>query len=165
MYNRVIFIDPGIGGTGYAVWSYGEFLSYESGDTLCGPNEYGVINCKDVNVQLEEFKRMIARFRPLLIHIEDAAFMPGSVKGQAAAKTGSVVKLAQYIGRLQQICADLDCEAELISVMKWKGTLPKKVVWDRIFKVLPDLKAKSHALDAIGLGLWKMGVINQGMKK
>ncbi len=165
MSDRVIFIDPGIGGTGYAIWFYGEFSSYESGDTLYGPNEYGIINCKDVNVQLEKFKRMIAYFRPLLMYIEDAAFMTGSLKGQAAARTGSVVKLAQYIGRLQQICQELRVTTELISVMKWKGTLPKKVVWDRIFKVLPDLKAKSHALDAIGLGLWKMGVINQGMKK
>lgn len=161
MCKYLIFIDPGISGTGYAVWSKFRFKYY----TPVITNIHGIINKKDVNIQLDKFKTLIKSFIPCKVYIEDAAFMTGSVKGQAAAKTGSVVKLSQYIGRLQQICADLDCETELISVMKWKGTLPKKVVWDRIFKVLPDLKAKSHALDAIGLGLWKMGVINQRMKK
>lgn len=163
MCKYLIFIDPGISGTGYAVWEKEFFSIYAASGVQ--PKHYGLIHKIDVEVQLKEFKELIKMLSPCKVYIEDAAFMTGSVKGQAAARTGSVVKLAQYIGRLQQICADLDCEAELISVMKWKGTLPKKVVWDRIFKVLPDLKAKSHALDAIGLGLWKMGVINQGMKK
>ena len=163
MSRNLVFIDPGISGTGYAVWEKKFFNPYSASGIQ--PIAHGIIFNKNVEIQLINFKNIMVRYSACKVYIEDAAFMTGSLKGQAAARTGSVVKLAQYIGRLQQICADLDCEAELISVMKWKGTLPKKVVWDRIFKVLPDLKAKSHALDAIGLGLWKMRVINQGMKK
>ena len=163
MSENLIFIDPGISGTGYAVWEERFFSIYSA--TGVQPMAYGIINNKDIEAQLINFKTLIVISKAKKVYIEDAAFMTGSLKGQAAAKTGSVVKLAQYIGRLQQICQELRVTTELISVMKWKGTLPKRVVWDRIFKVLPDLKAKSHALDAIGLGLWKMGVINQGMKK
>ena len=92
-------------------------------------------------------------------HYKNAKLMKNSAKGQVAAESGALVKLSQTIGRITQILIDAGCKVELIEVAKWKGTLPKEVCERRIRRLLPRIpeKQSNHAIDAIGIGLFKLG--------
>lgn len=77
-----------------------------------------------------------------------------SLGGTVTAKSGSLVKLSWFVGVLS---GGLSYESlELVTPTQWKGQLPKNIVIQRIKKRMPEVKAKSHDWDAIGLGLyWK----------
>ena len=155
----IITIDPGKSGTGYAVWDALAFNGYKPKPVY--PIESGIFQNKNTDFQLSLFDRLLIKYNPSKVYIEDAAVMEGSVKGRAAKYSGSVIVLAEYIGRVMQICSNNYVVYELVPVIKWKGTLTKHIVKNRILRKLPRIKAHSHDWDAIGLGLYLMGVINQ----
>lgn len=73
-----------------------------------------------------------------------------------------LIQVATTVGRIMQLCPS----AEQVLPRRWKGTVPKKVMLERIVSKLtlaervmvaacPGPKSKHHdILDAIGLGLW-----------
>jgi len=70
------------------------------------------------------------------------------------ANSGALVKLAWFVGL---VCGTLPFAPKLVTVGNWKGQLPKKVVQQRILRILPKVKATSHDWDAIGIGLFIKG--------
>jgi len=160
MIKTILTIDPGKAGTGYCLWSYENFKN----KILKAPLKYGIIFNKDTNKQFRTLEQLLIEYNPIEVYIEDASFMYSSAKTQAVANTGSLVTLAEYIGQVMMLCKRLSCKVTLIKVAQWKGTLPKEIVWFRVKKKLPTLQATSHAQDAIGIGMYLQGFINQGTK-
>jgi hypothetical protein len=84
--------------------------------------------------------------------------MGGSVKGIAASK-GDTLKLAFLVGCYSIALRKRDIDVHLVIPQRWKGQLPKDVVISRVRRELGDelcqqMNIRSHAWDAVGLGLW-----------
>lgn len=83
--------------------------------------------------------------------------------GEAAATRGDIVKLSATVGWVMAIADYLGTTFKPAPVMQWKGQLSKGMVQSRIKKIMGKrewsrLKPKSHAVDAIGIGYWHLGV-------
>lgn len=147
MYS--LTIDPGTH-IGYAVWK-NSFLKIKH---LAYPAYYGAIQNADEEIRIKKFKELFNTFMITDVYIENSALMKNSTKGIVTAESGALVKLSQTIGRILQISKDHNANVELVTVMRWKGTLPKDVCERRIRRILPDLRGvNSHVIDAIGIGL------------
>jgi hypothetical protein len=156
--NYLYTIDPGLSGTGYAEW-------HPSGEL----RRAGVFQEKleDANRWWVRGGLMAGRLIRLLLPmrhsnavIEFPMYME-SVAGLAASK-GSTLKLAFLIGCYAEAFRRRGCVVQLVTPLDWKGQLPKDVVIRRIHRVISeeDCNAygiRSHAYDAVGLGLWVRG--------
>lgn len=145
----IISIDPGIRGTGYAVW-----------DNKWNLIEHGILTSKedewhskfpDLSVQMV---RIIRKHKIKKAYIEEPQKFQGKF-GDMVANRGDLVKLSMFVGFLS---GRMNIQVECVRVIDWKGTLPKDVVEKRVERLIPGLKAKSHAIDAIGIGLYVKGV-------
>jgi hypothetical protein len=87
----------------------------------------------------------------------------GSAGGYAAASKESTHKLAFLVGSVARLAHTIGADFEPITPREWKGQLPKTVVISRIIKYLGENYKdayKADTWDAVGIGLWKMGVLN-----
>jgi len=146
---RRITIDPGVNGTGYAIW-----------DKRWKLISYGIIRGKSKNwekrmVEISKrLKTLVGKCRVTTGYIEKPKKFQG-VFGGMVADRGDLVKLSMFVG----FCSGfLMIPMETVEVIKWKGQLPKDIVEKRVKKLLPEAEdAKSHAIDAIGIGLYLSG--------
>lgn len=159
--HRLVTIDPGLGGTGWALWT-----------SRAMPDAVGVVRdvtkdeslanrCAELSgkllVALEHENRLVHR-PDTYVFLEMPQHM-ANVKG-IAAQAGSVYKLTFLVGYLAaRFCK---CQVVVVTPGEWKGQLPKDVVQRRVTRILgwdtvEDLNIQSHAWDAVGLGLWAMG--------
>ncbi|MCC6806774.1 MAG: hypothetical protein IT381_05085 [Deltaproteobacteria bacterium] len=92
--------------------------------------------------------------------------------------------LARVVGRIEQTCADLNLRFEAVKPAQWKGTTPKAVCTLRAWEALEPRESwgvhaprtalaklergqgltsgeGSDVLDAIGIGLWKLGRLHK----
>jgi len=144
-----IVIDPGSGGSGYSIWDMNwNLLSY--GNVF--PKEKEIWEIKVYEVA-EELKRIAQKWRCNEGHIEYPAFFMTHNSG-GVASSGALVKLAFFTG---VVCGTMPFLVKILKVSEWKGNLPKKVVINRIKKILPTCKAKSHSWDSIGMALYLSG--------
>jgi len=152
-----ITIDPGSTGTGYAIWKTEDWenVKYLQFPLQIKPIENGVI-FKNIIMTL---KKICIRSYIHTAYIENASYWENSNRGQVSARSGSLVKLSEFIGKLEEMFSSLGVGVYLISVQKWKGTMTKKAVIHRIKKYAPLCEGSSHDWDAIGLGLYCMGVL------
>lgn len=169
-------IDPGLGGTGYAV--------FKDDPKEWMPHLTGVIQCSEKQGTLwpQRQTEIMDKFNDNLIgtfytskdgwsikkaYIELPAMFE-SAKGMACAtgesgQDSSLVKLAVLVGRLFESLDGESIHVEFIRVNDWKGTLPKKVVSARIqerlrLPVTAITRFGDHACDAVGMGLYVKGV-------
>ena len=142
-------IDPGISGTGWAVWSR-EWKLKSFGISTCSNGEWKE-KMEEIGIQLNE---VIKKHRVSCAHIEEPRKFQG-VFGNMVADKGDLVKLSIFVGFLTGY---LNVRAVgYVPVIVWKGTLSKKIVEERVKKIFPNLNVKSHAIDAIGIGLYLRG--------
>jgi hypothetical protein len=76
---------------------------------------------------------------------------------------GDLQKLTYLVGVLSRMSHDQGAVFEPVPVSQWKGQLPKDIVIDRIQQALgtracTKLGITTHAWDATGIGLWRLGV-------
>lgn len=83
--------------------------------------------------------------------------------------TNDLLDLCVLVGEVKRFYESQSCKVELVFPRTWKGTVPKPIHNKRVLAaltpeevaVLPKRpRAKDHdhnLLDAIGLGLWKLG--------
>lgn len=149
-------IDPGVSGTGWALWNESMLLK-------CGTLHYKYTAEEWLQKARQicfEFERI---FRGEMVEefvFEYPVFMRG-YGGYTTASTGSLIKLAVLTGMLISLAMESKmADVVLVEPSQWKGQLPKKVCENRIRKILPNLARKhsNHAIDAIGLGLWRAGL-------
>lgn len=154
----ILAIDPGATGTGWALLS-------TAGARLC---DYGTLYGKGLTWEaraaeiLYEYKRILSRSYIGQVYVESPVFMRG-YGGYTTASTGDLVKLAMLCGAIYFTTIPLH-GTTLVPPSQWKGQLPKSVSHRRIRGVLEQLnpyevvgKISTHALDAIGIGLWALG--------
>jgi hypothetical protein len=161
-YKRVLFVDPGLNGTGWAV-----FLDIGPVVTNAAPKppkRTGVIRHNPADKPWELRAHEIAGRVKDLIEIfeiqKTVIEFPGlwtSGKSMASATTGDLFKLTYLIGAM-----GLFAETPLlISPQEWKGQLPKEIVIARIKKLWPAYQEKNHEADAVGMGFALQGFLNK----
>jgi len=167
VWQRVLCVDPGVGGTGLAFWPKlfrWKPKMYEREVVHPQPPEYtGVVKPPRAGTDqtwmsratdsVLAFGSTIKLLDPCYVIIEFVELWDGSEKSQAAAKTGSSFKLACLIGMMiWEVRTQLNVSPVLVKPQEWKGQLKKPIVHKRIFRALGE-KYPEHTADAVGIGL------------
>jgi len=162
--RSILTVDPGTGGTGLAFWDRDAWFDQKSlslkKDFRLRPVFNVSIGYAEVEKYMHQIRRFALYFNATDAFIENSSAMAGA-KGHMVANSGRLVTLSQYIGRLIQLFRYEGMGAHLVSVQKWKGTLPKDVVKRRILRIWPECSATNHDWDAVGIGMYLTGMINQ----
>lgn len=88
--------------------------------------------------------------------IEGVEIWSGSLKSMTAATRGNLSLLAYIVGAYYHYFSDLD--TEIISP-KWKGQLTYSALDEWIYRINGKHYASEHIRAAVGIGLWKKGLI------
>jgi len=164
--NDVVFIDPGLEGTGWAYWA----RLFTKGHPTPPPFSAGTITSRiktsweakasDICAQLAGVLAAL----PLSVVVIEMSELRGDSTSYASAKSGSLFKLTYLIGAMSQVCqAKIHCTPILVKSAEWKGQLPKDLVVKRFLKAFPSFekargkKIRNHEGDALGMGLAAMG--------
>jgi len=162
--ERVICVDPGLGGTGWAL-----FESISTGDKkLEAPVLTGVIEAprnekwdNRVWSVCSSFGGVLASAMTANVVIEFPVLFSGHAKSQSSAARGDLFKLTYLVGGIAQVARQATGNLPiLITPSEWKGQLPKDVVIARIKKAYgkkADEFTKDHEADAVGMGLALQG--------
>ena len=155
--ERAATIDPGLHATGVAIWHMEEFLLQKDRE----PATAMTVKCADFRAYYDRIRDIFTTWNVRLVLVENPEFQTG-VKGNAAARTGSLVKLAEFVGMVMTLGFQRGSMVDFVNVSAWKGSLPKTVVADRVLKIWPEcpFTFKDDAMDAIALGFWAQGFIN-----
>ena len=165
VYENIIFIDPGIGGTGWAFWK--ELNTHQKKPTILKSS--GAFTPKGRKINWDGKVEMICaynhpKFNSLdvkTVVIEFPEVWSGSVVSRTATDSGKLFKLVYLIGGIGEIVRRRNINLPILVTPKtWKGQLPKTVVIKRIKKIMPELiTIANHEGDAIGMGLAAMGLL------
>jgi len=152
-------IDPGMRYTGWAYWEDDEL------------QDWGLVHMsfpKGLEWQHRAAamaKKMLAELRyftPAWIVCEFPQEMGGAgSRGDIALRSGSVRKLAAYVGMLEGRIAESMPDVQFIMVepMTWKGQLPKEITLKRVLRDYPKVAGSTvrhDVIDAIGIGRWRV---------
>lgn len=157
----LIAIDPGLTGTGWAAWRHVQkpYVPTRVG-VIELPSKANVLPFEQraylISLTVKSEIRRIDR-----IEASDDVYIELPMQMQSrsglAAQKGAVYKLAFTAGMIGGHLSP----ASIITVQptRWKGQLPKSVVSERIVRyltkeVVDRLGIKTHAFDAVGIGLW-----------
>jgi hypothetical protein len=117
---------------------------------------------KAVYQGLSDLKKRVGQIDEIII--EWPEYQGG--KGVASSRKGDVIKLTSMATSLFNVCHLVYPESriELVCPSKWKGGLSKEQVdhWiEQVYKDLdiPIVKFKDHESDAVGIALWKRGLL------
>ncbi len=164
-------IDPGLTGTGWALWSGKTF------DKVVPPIASGGMTPSWKNPEGDElpWQYCVAQFAHRIVfdlrkrfnkrevglfYIEEPAFMEGG-KGMVTARSGGLLKLMSLYGAILGAASGPGCfQVVPVRVAEWKGQTPKDIIARRVMKRLPNLQLTtkaSHEMDAVGIGLYLKG--------
>lgn len=166
----ILSIDSGSSGLGYAVWNYDTFKNLEV------PLKYGIF-IPDADEWYDRIEQGVAFINSVCCGYGHGTYGRGCIRfyveiptfrdtpqGHAVARRGDYTKLSMSAGAMCGLASNHCAQFIPVTPSEWKGQLPKKVVELRIRKKLKDhpsiQKAKSHAWDAIGIGLYAKGHFN-----
>lgn len=166
----VMAIDPGVP-MGYAVWPLKRWKRSER--TACRPDApewTGVLGSK--LKAMPYHVRAIDMAFHLRLLCDEQAWLPlltfvewpqdfQSSAGRTASRSGSIVKLSVATGCLMHEMGRLGGTVRHVPVVDWKGQLSKAQVESRIRRKLGAAACEnydSHVWDAVGIGLFGMGV-------
>jgi Holliday junction resolvasome RuvABC endonuclease subunit len=155
----MVTVDPGLDGTGWAVWSPNEVIPMASGSVSVSGMEAwekrAYYTARGLAEAIDEFM-----FQSIVIEWPEHFT---SAKGKAAAVRGDVHKIAYQCGVISAVIYGMaHVQANLLPVRDWKGQMPKSVVTRRIKKRLGSTACAkfgntTHEWDAIGMGLHLKG--------
>lgn len=163
----MICIDPGLRGCGVAVFNRGDAqlirACYVPNDERVGRGpKVWVAMAKKVKFVLLSLTGLTARF-----YLE----VPQVYGGPRDEDPNDLIDLAGVVGAIAAMFPDSIHSFYL--PRQWKGTVPKKMMTQRIseqlapeeLKVIQTAGAKDHnTLDAIGIGLFTLGRLEQKRK-
>lgn len=160
--SDLIFIDPGIAGTG---WAYYKKIS-TIGKPPSPPQDHGVFHAKETSRWESKVESICAYFdglcsslNPKIVVLEFPELWV-SGKSMTATLKGDLFKNTYLIGGMGEVARRHNVNLPvLIYPKEWKGQLPKDVVIRRIRRRFPTLKPKNHEADAIGMGLAAQGIL------
>jgi hypothetical protein len=166
--KAMLAIDSGIEG-GYAWFPSGSKLPLKCGlFGLIGNCDGGLIYQKRTIQVVDRFfdvlEEELGPFRPAQVYCEWPVIFRGG-GSMAAEGSGSLIKLAYWVGHFAGVLSQKWPSVEFVPVEpnEWKGQLSKKMVEQRLQTLLGgrlwlQLKPKSHAIDAVGIGCWARGI-------
>lgn len=157
--QRALCLDPGLGGTGYAMFDCLRTKD-EAPGMVC---THGVLKtterawqagAEDLSAQMIG---LLEALTPDVVALEVPELWQTAVS-QSSASSGDLFKLCYLCGCFGEIVRQF-CRRSpiLVRPSEWKGQLPKDVVIRRIKIIYPLLTATSHDADAIGIGLHLQG--------
>ena len=171
-----VTIDPGLGGTGYAFWNWKTFqrnvrnrngsdiqnqyatpMLTDSGTIKAGGGSWEY-RCGSIILRLQTLIRNPDLSIKYVLVEGQAYFESG--KGQASAKTGSLIKLVHMAGAIHGMCT-ANIIAHKIVPVTWKGQLNDRKVASRVRAVIKRPFNTSHEVDAVGIGLFLQGAAFQ----
>ena len=159
--SQTFAVDPGVAGTGYAVI---ERYTRADGDSTFTLRDAGNIYAPKHITSFEgKARHIVDKLEDIVMHfdnIEDIllefpTYMPGR---QVASSTDATIKMAYIVGMMDHMLHRNYGPVTVVIPTKWKGTMSKALVDRRVRKrILVPPTVKSHAIDAIGIGLWHLG--------
>jgi len=156
----LISIDPGVRGTGVALWTPQKIEPLYT--HLLQPDPK-LVWSQRMNYICDRLENLLYKYKPKDAIIEQPLFLRSRV-GIAAAASGNLVKLAMIAGAIMRVCIDYGCTTNTVLPARWKGRKKKEETEKVIRLLLPDLQAKDHnVLDAVGIGLYHKGYIRGGV--
>jgi hypothetical protein len=163
--GRFASVDPGIGGSGWAVWERSTFGKLV--DPIASGSERSYDDWPWERQVGDIGHRMAAVFRMhrvIEVYVELPQLMYSSA-GQAAAASGDLVKLSMCAGSIVgAYCHGTNSWPVMVDIPSWKGNMPKALVAERIREKLPRYgfscqKPTTHEVDAVGIGLYVKGYL------
>jgi hypothetical protein len=156
-----MFVDPGTGGTGWAIFDFGEEAR------PLPPEKYGTISPPSkIRGWLGKFEYVTTTFAdevlfdegPDRLVLEWPEFWGRSARSRASAERGDLTKLAALCGGLWVALIQNGGGPPplLVTPRAWKGDLSKHAVNSQIRRTL-DEKYPNHVSDAVGMGLAAQG--------
>jgi hypothetical protein len=160
--KRQLFIDPGLGGTGWAFFTDGAFTN--SGVLKPPSRESWQHQCHSLAGML---RGVIVACKAERVILEMPALWGGSATSYASAthhakpgEPADLFKLTYLVGVLGDVAWQATSALpKLVHPEEWKGQLPKDAVKARIAKRLPDYDFGDHEADAVGMGLAERGLL------
>jgi len=157
-YRRIMFVDPGLGGSGSAYWL--ELESHSTQHTR-SPDAFAQwLPEKRSGPWLQRFDRcltwyasLLETYEPQLVVIERPVVWDNE-KSTASARSGNLLKLVMLVGGM--IAVTPFVPVELPAPGEWKGQLPKRVMKKRLLKRFGQ-SFPEHAADAVAMGLAAQG--------
>ncbi len=172
-FTDVLFIDPGLEGTGWSHFSK-VVRNDEFPTKLSRPKiESGVIRGKlktsweqkASQISRDFYEEVISKRRTLSCVIEFPEYW-GDATSHASTASGDLFHLTYLVGRLAQLCEERTGSLPiLITPREWKGQLKKDTVIKRFRRYFPkfesdrDKKIRDHEGDTLGMGLAAMGLL------
>jgi Holliday junction resolvasome RuvABC endonuclease subunit len=154
----LISVDPGLNGTGWAIFNSGK-----KGISLL---DVGVITDRKSDSFQKRGENILKDLEVIMdgremfeLAVEFPSFFQSS-HGEMVARRGDLVKLAWFVGVISGAVIARDMPLRIVEVNEWKGQLKKDVVIRRIERKFPEVsehKIKTHAWDAVGIGLYCLG--------
>ena len=164
MSKTIIAIDPGLAGTGIAIFE-GNTLQYCKSFSVNKTGKTIVERCEEYCCKIDDviYNGGILYSEDIVIYIEDPCYM-GSGKGIVCAESGGLVKLVFYVGYISKHLISSGYRIKPISIQNWKGNLSKEIIKKRIKNVLSidvckNKKVSGHSWDAVGIAMYKLGLI------
>ena len=145
---NALSVDPGFN-TGLAMW-HGTATPITSLITATKSSVNPIIR---INYLAEEFGKILNKFLPNRVIIEDQWFNEFSLNSLTSAKSGALKKLTWLTGAYIAVCGRFDITPEIISPISWKGNLNDEVVKMRVQLITGVFYKSSHIADAVGIGL------------
>ena len=161
-YGTLVAIDPGVGGTGIAVFIEGVF----SHSMLVKPDRKDPSFENRAQCVAGGVLELLRELGPVShLVVENPELQEGSRKGLAAKNSGGLLKLTLLTGMIIGAVASEFRTMTLVTPSAWKGQLPKDVSFSRVARAIGDpakvevLKKDRglHMADAVGIGLWALG--------
>jgi hypothetical protein len=151
---RWMTIDPGIEKTGWAAWHNYQLL------------EWGLITSRDITSSgwfliAQSMAGRVANLAVKVRAVRAVSEFPQEMwgaKGRAALNSGSVKKLAAYVGMIEGRLMAMGVSVSVVEPMAWKGQVGKDITKKRVLRDYPKVGPdhESDVYDAIGIGRWKL---------
>lgn len=149
------------------------------GDDMCSfanfraPAKAGITTRTQLLAQEIKEWLVLNECKPNFAVIEEPFIDVHGSRTRASAQRQDVVKLTLFVGSLQAVLQDMGAQVFLVPVIRWKGQLPKELVWARAKdwlqwdQVDPRAietadQATSHVQDSIALGIYAIKRLNSG---
>ena len=155
----IMFIDPGILGTGWAVFPEPEeerFTKWTESGVVAPRNKTWTWKVWNIVGKIDSVIKDNLFIQTVVIEFP---IVRSDAKSVASSRRGDLLKLTYLIGRMATVIqAVVPYEPILITPSEWKGQLPKPQVIKRIKRAFgDDIKIRNHEADAIGMGLAAQG--------
>lgn len=156
---KMISIDPGLVGTGFAIWhSFGGLVKLSNSGVIRPKksiigNDH-LMRSHFISDELQE----LTNGSIYEVVIETPELWSGSAVSHASAAKGDLFSLAILVGVIARTLDPIGLRTNMVTPTVWKGQLSKKGVISRLNRKLEERDWRDHEADAVALGLWYVGI-------